>query len=272
MQPVEIQEPYDLSESFNFSRAISHGMDALKAQPLGMLLGGLILVFTQGGGGGGGGGNLGQSGQLGEAELMMLGALFGVAVCCGVVFMIFRSWFEPGWYRFHRALASAGNADLGVMFSGSDAFVSTLLWKLLKGVIVFGTLTMSSIPGGALIGLGYVQDQSAPLMIAGGVLILLVMLPAMIYVSMGLMMGERAIAIDGYKPMDALELSWAMARGNRVHLFIFSVVTGIFGALGLLLCCVGIVATRAIVDFGLTEAYLLATRDEARGYTITSRG
>lgn len=272
VQPVEIQEPYDLSESFDISRAISHGMDALKAQPIGMLVGGLLLTFTQGGtGGGGGGGDFGQGGGFSEAQIAAFGVLIGLGLCCGVLFLLVRCWFEPGWYRFHRELARDGDAQLGVMFTGSDAFVSMLLWKLLKGLISFGSLTVAMLPGAVVAGFGYLQDQNAAIMIAGGALAMVVGIPAMIYVSLGLLFGERAVALDGYKPVDALDLSWNMARGNRFHMLIFSIATGLFTLLGLLLCCIGVIATRAVTDFGFTEGYLLATRSEARDYKLTGR-
>jgi hypothetical protein len=42
-----------VSEAFDVSRAISHGWAGVKRQPVGLLLGSLLLTLTEGGGGGG---------------------------------------------------------------------------------------------------------------------------------------------------------------------------------------------------------------------------
>jgi hypothetical protein len=89
---------------------------------------------------------------------------------------------------------------------------------------------------------------------------LLFVVPTMIYVGIGLAFGDRAVVIDGLGPTAALDRSWSLAKGNRIQLFVFLFVTRLFWLVGILLCCIGIVLTRAIVDVGTTEAYMLATQ------------
>lgn len=290
---------WDLRATFDFSRAISHGWEALKRQPIGLLLGAFLMSITEGGGGGGGGGGsdqengdwnfggsidhlgqvlspsdlLGQAGapfdQLGGLGVGLAAGLVGCMICCGILAFLFRSWLEPGYIRLQRDVVVNGSGEIGALFSGGDAFLNMLLWKLLSGVIGLGTLAFALLPGGALAAAGYFAGENTALMVAGAALAVLVALPAVIYVGLGLTLGNYAVALDGLKPVDALERSWSMARNNRVHLFVFLFVTGLFWILGILLCCVGIIATRAIRDVGVTEAYLLATRpDEAPTFAL----
>lgn len=259
---MESRESYDLSQSFVIGRAISNGIEALKRQPLGMIIGAVLIAIT-GGGSPGGGGNLNaNSNGLDEAQIAMLATMVGCGLCCGLVMAVIRAWLEPGWYRLHRAIATTGEAELGVLFSGTDAFVPSLIYKVIHLGIGMGVFAISSLPGAALMGVGYTQDQNMVMIGVGAALWGIIALPVCIYVEMGLLMGGRIIGLDGMQPMEALSQSWAMARGNRITLFLFVLVTGLFAALGLLACCIGVIPTSAIAQYGFTDAYLRATRDD----------
>jgi hypothetical protein len=90
----------------------------------------------------------------------------------------------------------------------------------------------------------------------------------MIYVGIGLAFGDRAVVIDGLGATDALDRSWSLAKGNRIQLFVFLLATTLFRLAGLLLCCIGVVLTRAIVDVGTTEAYMLATQSSSDAWVL----
>lgn len=276
-------QTWNVADAFDIGAAVSTGIEALKRQPVGLLLGSFLLTITDGGGGSGGnggsssygddgglGGQISDAlGSLGGAEAAMIAALFGCLLCCGIGIFLFRSWLEPGYLRLHRDLIVTGAGEVGALFGGGDVFARVALWKLLSAVIGLGTLVVALLPGGAVLGAGVAMDESSGVMITGGVLMALIGLPALIYVELGLWMGSRAVALDGLAPMDALERSWAMARGNRVHLAIFYVVTSVFTLLGFIACCVGVFATRAITDVGTTRGYLVATRPEqAPGFAL----
>ena len=61
---------------------------------------------------------------------------------------------------------------------------------------------------------------------------------------------------------DAAPLRRALASGNRLVLLRFFMLTGLLHMLSLVLCCPGLILSRAVIDFGETEAFLLATRDD----------
>lgn len=273
-------QSWNVAEAFDIGQAITSGVEALKRQPVGLLLGAFLLTITDGGGGGTGGnsgsGSYGGEGgpgsqisdalaSLGGAEAAVIAVVFGCVLCCGIGIFLFRSWLEPGYLRLHRDLVITGAGEIGTLFGAKDVFLRVALWKLLSAVIGVGTVVVAVLPGAALLGAGYAMDESSGMMIAGGVLMGVIGTPAFIYVELGLWMGSRAVALDGMAPMDALERSWSLARGNRIHLLIFYVVTAVFTALGLVACCVGVFATRAITDVGTTRAFLVATRPEQAG-------
>ncbi len=206
----------------------------------------------------------------GVALVVGLAALAVVLLVVGGV-VAFRAWIWGGYLRVQqRALGELPGepaAEFGVLFGGADRFVDNLLWMLLSGLISFGTLAVAALPGGAVAVAGGVLESEALMWIGAG-LGVIVALPAMIYVSLGLALGRCFVVFDGLPARAALDRSWAMARGQRLRLFLFFLVLGLFrfvaAVVGFLMCCVGIVVTgpaaRAVSDTGLTAAFLLATR------------
>lgn len=262
----------DFSEAFSPTRAISHGIEGLKRQPVGVLLGGFLMMITQGGGGGGG--NFappmdeGQDPEMTAAFAAIAVVVFLVVAVLGVLFWLARSFLHTGWIRLHRDLVVDGRAEVGLLFSGKDAFGRMALWKLLKGVIVMGTMLAALIPGGLAMLLYNVEGIGTAAFAIGAGLMALVALPVAIYVGLGLSLGEFAVALEGARPMEALERTWDLANGNRWTLLGFYIVTALFAFVGFFACCIGVFVTRAIADVGTTEAYLLATRDDGETFAF----
>ncbi|MFZ5475475.1 MAG: hypothetical protein ACOZNI_01765 [Myxococcota bacterium] len=267
------------SEAFSPARAIAHGIEGLKRQPLGILLGGFLMGITQGGSSGGGpsdfGGENGDVEMSPEAALALLAAfavVIGVVVVFGVIGFLVRSWIHTGWIRLHRDLVVDGQAEVVTLFRGFDAFGRMAGWKVLSTLVALGTFVASLLPGGVLAAVAWSADQR-DLAIGGGLLLgALVALPASIYVALGLALGAHAVALEGKGPVAALERSWELADGNRLTLLVYYFVTGLFTLLGILLCCIGVWWTKAIVDVGTTEAFLLATRDDADTFAFSKLG
>jgi len=262
--------PQEMRDAFQPIRAIQNGIEAMRKAPGELIVGSLLLTVTAGSYGWGGsdsdlegmealGGILDGLGPVGVLAVVLL--LIGLVVV-GLALWAFRAWLHPGYIRLHRDLVGEGKGDFGVLFGSADAFWNMLWWKLLATVLAALAMLLASLPGLLLSGLGYALGGDETLSWLPGALVGgLLVVPVAIYVYLGLLLGERAVALDGMAPMQALGHSWELARGSRLTLLAFVIVTGAFHMLGLLLCCVGIVVTRAIVDVGLTESYLMATRD-----------
>jgi hypothetical protein len=285
----------EVSRAFDIGRALSHGWAGVKRQPVGLLLGSLLLTLTEGGGGGGnpGGGKLewgddspdpgsssldllrdGARGAFGDAfDLHTAGgiglalvALVCVAFCLAAV-LSFRCWILSGYIRTQRDLVIRGEAGAGTLFSGGPDVVRLVLWKLLSVALVLGVVAVAAIP--ALVGGGaayLAQAGETTIAVIAGTALFVFVVPTMIYVGLGLALGDQAVVVDGFGPVAALDRSWSLARGNRLSLFAFFLVTGLFRLSGFLLCCVGIVLTRAMADMGVTESYMLATQSDTEGW------
>src|SRR5436190_4816370 len=191
----------EVSQAFEVSRAISHGWAGVKRQPVGLLLGSLLLTLTEGGGGGGNpmGGKYdwgdGSSSSDHKSIAMptdlwteriraAIGDTFDVhtaagiaaivvgVMClflCVVAVVLFRVWIEAGYLRTHRDLVVTGQADVGALFSGAPDIGRLLLWKLLGAVVGLGVLTVALVPALAAAGVAYGlhAEKNAILIIAG---------------------------------------------------------------------------------------------------------
>lgn len=276
-----------LQESFDIGRTLSHGFAALKVAPLPLLLGGVLIQCTEGGGSSGnmpssqstptfpdsGGGtdfnlpNMLESLNEAITPGMWIAILAGLAclLLCVLLVFLFRCWLEPGWYRLQHEILATGQGTTDTLFGGRDALGRMIRWKLLKVLVSGGTLLVVGAPGGLLLFVGLWKGMVS-VAVLGGLVFAVLALPVMIYVGLGLTFGERLVALDGMDAMTALDRSWSLASGNRLWLLLYLLVLGIVHLAGLLACCVGIFATRAIRDVALTEAFLLFTRpDEETG-------
>ena len=264
-----------VNTAFSPGRAISHGAEAVKRQPVGLLIGAFLMAMTNGGGGGGGSNfdpsSLDGTGMGGEGAAILGMVALGVACigcCMGVVFWLFRSWLQPGYYRMHRTLFTTGTVEVSELFQGGDLFKRMALWKLLKALINCGIVVVAALPGGIVMLAGMLMETEI-LMLVGTVVMLVIMIPALVYVALGLVLGDHFVALQELEPRPALEASWELAKGNRISLLLYFFITGFFAILGLLACCVGIFFTQAIADAGTTEAFLLATRDDWEEFKLT---
>lgn len=265
----------EITEAFAPIRAIRHGFAAVRRAPLSVLVGGFLMLSVTicSGGGGGGGGDMEEITRDAPPEvgialaLMMLGvAIVGMIV--GLFFFAVRCWILPGWIRLQRHVVEHGTEDLPKLFSGGDVFIRMLFWRLLQGFIRFSTALLAILPGGALVAFGFYQGPDMTIVAAGAALAVFIALPVLIYIDLGLRLGDQLVTLEGLGAIDALDRSWEMARGNRLTLWIFFFVTDIFAVLGIFFCGVGVFATRAIADVAVTEAFLLATVPEATNYVL----
>ncbi|MBN1336612.1 MAG: hypothetical protein JXB39_11695 [Deltaproteobacteria bacterium] len=199
-------------------------------------------------------------GGLEPAVIVAIVALVAVlGLVCVLAIFAFRCWIEPGWYRLHREVLVQGTGRFGTLFGAWDALLPLAGWKILAGLVSLGTFLLAAIPGGACLAWGLVRENT-PLAVVGGVLVALIVIPALWYVSLGLWFGPRLVALEGARPVAALERSWDLSRNHRWRLFGFLLVLMLVQIAGFCLLCIGILVTRPIAETGATGAFLLHVR------------
>ena len=256
----------EFSQAFDPGRALGHGFSSLGKAPLSILLGGflflLIALFPDFG--------------LDEQQMRALmeatsppqafavlrdflpGLLIGAVL--GFISFLVRCYLMVGWIRVHRHVLAERSENVALLFSGADGFGRLVSWEVLRGFVGLGTLLVALLPGSALLIAGGTIGGGVVMKFLGLLLLLLLPIPVMVYVSLGLWFGDRAVVLDGCSPTEALERSWELARGKRLQLFLFVLVVELLGLAGLVACCIGVFVTRAVADVATTEAYLAWTR------------
>jgi hypothetical protein len=307
-------EYHPIGDSFSIHRSISHGFLALRTAAGPMWLAGMLLSISDGCNGGSG--DLIDLADLGDDDdnasslfalparasaflahgfarvgapaegFELVGWIIGAALAfvlavllIGAMLFALNCWLQTGFVRLHVSILERASDELGPLFSGKDRFWHMAGYKALAGLALWATVLVAVWPGALLAYYGYARDQNT-LLIGGLGAMVIVALPAVIYVALGMYLGELVVALDGATPVHALRRSWALARGNRMPLLGFGFVCALvqFVSLaGLLLCCVGVLATvpfgRSLVGFAKTESYLLFTRGPAQtaGFALWRR-
>jgi len=261
------------------------GWKAVHAALVPMWLGGLLMSCTEGGGGGGGGGGsedelpdidweqlLNGAGDLGALDAGVAAAVvLGLAVVLALVLAVFalRCFIHGGFLKLHEETLRTGQGSSSALFDGGDRFLDMAVFKILKTVFLVSTFIVSAAPGGAVLAMGVLQEDTT-LMVAGGMALALLCIPACLYVTMGLALGEHAVVFDQRSGRQAVDRSWDLARGRRIEILVYLLVAGllqIFATIvGVVMLCVGVLVTVPLAystwSVGFSRGYLLLTRDE----------
>jgi hypothetical protein len=185
------------------------------------------------------------------------------------VFLAIRCGLDLLAIRAHRRILETGLQEPGASETQLVSWFSLFQYRLIAWGLVLGSLALALLPGGLVFWWG-IKAFSPVLVLFGLFLMLLFGLPVWVYVSLGVYTGDRLMVYDNLQPVEALEVAWDLARGNRLPLLVFRLVSvgykiaGIF--LGLLLCGVGIFVTwpmaKAVSEAALSEAMLVLHNGE----------
>jgi len=89
--------------------------------------------------------------------------------------------------------------------------------------------------------------------------------PIFVYVVLGFLLVGPAVAIEGKRPVDAIQRSWEIAEGQRIQLLVYFGVLGLVGVSGVLLCGVGLLLTLPWCETARFESYLRFALPEVEG-------
>jgi len=257
----------DFNVAYDPFRALQTSWQALKKAPLPLIVGGVVLLITQGGGGGGG--NFGTSFDRNEeidwekiAPLLI--GIVGFFCCLGIVFFVISSWVRIGFANTVEEVLRTGDGDVGRVFDGKGRVLSMILARLLAGLIVLASILpfglVALIAALATDGFDRNEGIGVGILLAG----LVLYLPVILYVGLGVALVEQAVALEGLEPVESVRRSWSLVRGHRWMLLWYSIATGIFSAIGICACCIGIFLTGTMTEIAKSESFLALTRGGER--------
>lgn len=196
-----------------------------------------------------------------------------VVVAVAALRAVVRGWLRPGILRALDEVRRERDASLDTLTGATDVFVETLACNLLSSALSLGSLVVGALPGlglalwGATHGSG---DRVLVGLVAMGVLGMALYL----YAWLGVRFAELAIALDGARPVAALDASWRLARGRRLLLLrvtLASVACEV-GALELGAgAFVGLPLVRVVADRALVDLYAELRRTEPRASSSPHR-
>jgi hypothetical protein len=305
----------DVTSAFDIERGLRHGIAAFRRAPWVLLLGGFLKSCTEGGSASlpstedssalqdlfeagrqsGHSSLLGQPGHwaasdafpsgaldmIGSLELGVLIGIVAVALVAVVIVFLLGAWIGAGWIRLHAELIRTGEATAGTLFSATDCFGTMVMWSLTSGLIGIAGVAVGAFP---LAGLFFVEEDSATYLAValGGMCWFTLVFVGLIYLRLCLSLTSHAIVLEGLPMMAAIERSFSLTSGGRLHLLIYMAVFSFISFLvtlpGYCLCLIGVLITRPIGlvmrDLPYTEGFLRLTQppDVVGSYSINSWG
>jgi len=236
----------DFRQAFDPFRALGVSYRLLRRAPLTLLLGGFLLAVTDLANSAEFQGRFGWD-QIGFGDRIRLTWIS--PVFCGLWILLFpiHSLLLVGYPGALQRVMVTGEQRFKDLFQDRGLWLSMVLARLMKLALVLLTL----LPFYVLIGV--------PVFVAGrmdigwlgvtaAVLFSLAYLPVWGYVMLGFLLVEGAVAIEGKRPIEAVQRSWQVAEGNRLRLLLYllvmiglEIVSSLILALVLLLtCCLGL--------------------------------
>jgi len=254
------------SQAYDPFRVVRASWRALQAAPVPMLIGGILMMLVSGGAGGGARFGTDASDwngrSAGGAELGLILFLAVIVMMLAIGLWLFGCLVRVGFAGAVESVVSTGEATVGQVFESRGRWGRMVLTTLLQTVLTFAAVLPLML--GVLIVVGVARATEAqgvgPVVVVTMVLLLLGYLPVLLYIGLGLSLMPEATAIEGLSATEAMHRSWGLVRGNRLQLLVYYLVLALFGMLGILACCVGVLITESLVQIGQYESYLRLVR------------
>lgn len=269
--------PFDLA--FRAQHAFDSGLAAIKAAPVAMWVGGVLMLIFESNGSFEGDGDEDTIARLFEgasssfaAVSNKVAALTELAPSLAVVFaallffmflLLGHAFIRPGFIRQMHAVHADGEPGWSQLFSGADAMLPMLGSSILQGLIMMVAILPVVLGAGA----AFLFLEFSGAFAITFLLLVLAAVP-LAYVYTGLVLADFRVALDGDGAFESIRSAWRLADGNRWPLFRFAflmgLVQGAAALVGCMMLCVGMFFTvplaRSLAGVGWAEAYLLATR------------
>lgn len=260
---------------FSIGQAMSAGWDAFRHRPVHVVIGAFLAYITINGGGSAGGSgfdddtfsNMTMTGSVEDLQALL--AFAGVAlagiVCLEFVFFFVRCFGMTGFLRVLDQHAQGGEPPLSTVVSGGDRFVSMLLWRLLWALVLITAGLAVALPVGLLTWvLVYVADgEVLPGVIFAGVSVL----PIVVFfwwLQARLVLGD-VLVVDGASPMEALQGTWELTEHASLSAMLYVLGMGFvtvgLAVVGVMMCCVGLIATIPLAHAMYDAGRLAAVRN-----------
>ena len=273
----DLQIAREARPHFDIGNTVSQAIAWVQERPVETLILSFAAMIFQGGGGGGfqmpnqGGGrhryggydgvmdglgslgnhvagNLGGFGDAlgGAANAEVIGMVV-VAVVVGLFIGLIRMFIgvlvksaaDIYWLRLIRGQS----AELPDVKNCTKFYVKALITTLIPFFITLGAM----IPvGGLVAGLAYAKVLKGPgIAVFGGGMALIVMIPIMV-LAIGWSMSSFIVVDKNIGGLEALKASWRLTSGYKGHIFLAMIVVSILNFLGILACCIGVIASNAV--------------------------
>jgi hypothetical protein len=203
-------------------------------------------------------------GRMDEQAEMAAGGVFLLTVIpLGIVMFVGQCWWRIGFLNVLADTLRTGRSELRDAWKRRGRLLAMIGTYLLVILAMLGVYlpVVGIAAAAALADEGALPESVAA---AGTIVLGLGWLCLLIYVGLGISLAPTAAALDQVGPGEAFGRSWRAARGRRMALFVFWLGTYLCALSGLLLLCVGYLATIALVELMPAEAYLALTRSEER--------
>ncbi len=248
----------NFKDAFNPIRSIGATFETMNKAPAQLWGGGLLLALFGILSGGGSNISNNSSSHMSEEMLVMAG---GGGCCFTIILFLLTCWIKPGVSFNLQTVMRTGEPDTQGIFDSRGRFVDLAITSFLKGLVILIGALLLMVP--VLIPIFLVGGHGMEgVFIAVIIFTVVVNLPTLIYLTCGLALVEEVVIFEGASVGAAFSRSWNLARGNRMSMVLYGIVNFIFTILGVLLCCVGVIATSAVSTLAWSEAYLRLTEEE----------
>jgi hypothetical protein len=141
--------------------------------------------------------------------------------------LVVGAFFEVGLTRIWLDAARGKTPELGTLFSGADRFLPILLLNVLMDLVFVVTFVLLIVPA--------------------------------IILWLGFSLAKFYVVDAGMGPIEAMKASWSVTRGQKGELFLLALAGAGLGLLGVLMCCVGVLATTPIYYVATAIAFTRIT-------------